>query len=86
MTDVIRVLRILEYVGKRDVIEKTLSNSGVPMNGTMSAPDMRIKSAIVGDFPEILEAGPVIAISDVKSAQEYSSETIKEIISKGGII
>ncbi len=54
--DIVRVLRILEYVGPRSWVETTLDNCAVKgtktfaqRNGTCS-----IRSAIVGDYPEIL--------------------------------
>lgn len=53
----VRVLRILEYVGDRDWVEKTLKTSSVPMNGDSSSNTGKeniIKSAIIDSFPEIL--------------------------------
>ena len=53
----VRVLRILEYVGDREWVEKTLKSSSVPMNGDSSINTGReniIKSAIIDSFPEIL--------------------------------
>lgn len=62
MGDKVRVLRILEYVGDREWIEKTMSRSGVPLNGIWKPNDIEseekgrcIKSAIIDQFPEILE-------------------------------
>ena len=53
----VRVLRILEYVGDREWVEKTLRTSSVPINGDSSLNTGRkniIKSAIIDSFPEIL--------------------------------
>jgi hypothetical protein len=51
--DQIRVLRIIEYTGERDAIERTLAQSVV--KGTYYAgAGMTIRSAILGDYPEIL--------------------------------
>ena len=46
----VRVLRILEYVGDREWVEKTLKSSSVPMNGDSSkhtGTKNIIKSAII---------------------------------------
>lgn len=52
--DKVRVLRILEYEGDREWIEKTLSCRGV--KGSYTIPGKgTIKEAIVGEFPTILE-------------------------------
>jgi hypothetical protein len=54
--DKVRVLRILEYVGTREWVEKTLENNSVPLNGTkIVGTEGVIKSAIVSDFPEKIE-------------------------------
>lgn len=50
--DIVRVLRILEYVGPRSAVEKTLSNNAV--KGTQTFGSVRVNSVIIGDFPEIL--------------------------------
>lgn len=57
MTDIVRVLRILEYVGPRDWVEKTLSQGGVPARGEHRVAQHNgvIRSAVLGDYPEILE-------------------------------
>jgi hypothetical protein len=54
--DIIRVLRILEYVGPRDKVEDTLKRCMVPINGSRGYGEqgVTIHSAIVGNFPEIL--------------------------------
>lgn len=53
--DQVRVLRIIEYVGSREEVEKTLKHSSVPNNGSKIVGGLEIRSAIVGDFPEILK-------------------------------
>lgn len=62
MSEKVRVLRILEYVGDRAWVEKTLKSGGVPLNGSIElhSHDHRefnnvIKSAIIDQFPEVLE-------------------------------
>lgn len=56
MTETVRVLRILEYVGPREWVEMTLAKGGVPSNGEYRAHSGAvIRSAIIGQFPEILE-------------------------------
>lgn len=54
--DKIRVLRILEYVGEREWVEETLKRSTVPLNGQRQVDNGNlIKSAIIDNFPEILD-------------------------------
>lgn len=58
--DTIRVLRILEYVGPRSWIERTLAEGAVPMSGQHSFERRdgcvcTIRSAVLGQFPEILQ-------------------------------
>jgi hypothetical protein len=55
-SDIVRVLRILEYVGPREWVESTLQKTGVPANGCREVDkDKVIRSAIIGQYPEILE-------------------------------
>lgn len=59
--DIIRVLRVIEYVGPRDGVElqieksiqgtKTISSAG-PTKGIIA-----IRTATIGTYPEILEQG-----------------------------
>jgi hypothetical protein len=62
MNEKVRVLRILEYVGDRKWVEKALSNTSVPLNGKKELTSRDhptwnnvMKSAIIDQFPEILE-------------------------------
>jgi hypothetical protein len=51
--DIVRVMRIIEYVGPRPWVESTLRRS---IHGTYHlAHDKRITAAILGDYPEVLE-------------------------------
>lgn len=59
MSDIVRVLRVIEYVGPRDLVEQQISRS--LKNGTHFGhggvrPPHRvtIKVATVGDYPEVL--------------------------------
>jgi len=53
MTDIVRVLRIIEYVGKRRWVEETVSNS---IHGTKKITSRgRIFAATIGSYPEILK-------------------------------
>jgi hypothetical protein len=56
VADLVRVLRVIEYVGPRKAVEGTLNQSRV--RGTACYGDLMIRSAIVGDFPEILGLAP----------------------------
>lgn len=51
MSDIIRVLRVIEYVGERIVVEKQVANS---LHSTKTLPGLTISAATVGTFPEIL--------------------------------
>jgi hypothetical protein len=53
--DVIRVLRIIEYVGPRERVEATIRNS---IQGSWQAGDLTISATTLGQFPEIMEQGP----------------------------
>lgn len=53
--DKIRVLRVYEFTGDRDVVEKTIARS---INGTLNVEHgkMTIRAATIGSFPEILKS------------------------------
>ena len=58
MSEKVRVLRVLEYVGDREWVENTLANSGVPLNGVSpvwSKSGGHVKSGMIGAFPEVLQ-------------------------------
>ena len=84
MTEIIRVLRVLEYIGPRDLVEHTLRRGGVPANGehcvtlrsgTSHAPMpgvLRITSALVGTFGDVLqviEDSPVDAMGTAPASE-----------------
>lgn len=61
MSDKVRVLRVIEYVGDREWVEMTLKQSSIPNDGikefaSHDHPEYKnvIKSAIIDEFPEIL--------------------------------
>ncbi|API60581.1 hypothetical protein BSL82_15860 [Tardibacter chloracetimidivorans] len=53
--DIVRVLRVVEYVGPRDLIEKQIANSlhGSKTFGHLG--EVRISAVTIGEFPEILK-------------------------------
>lgn len=56
MNEIVRVLRVLEYVGTREWVEMSLKNRLI--KGTWSpggGTTQQIKEAIIGEFPEILK-------------------------------
>jgi hypothetical protein len=65
--DQVRVLRVIEYVGDRDIVEKTVAAS-IQGEKNVSRPDgtsraeqfgvgnMLIRAATIGIYPELLEA------------------------------
>lgn len=54
MTDRVRVLRVIEYVGPRERVESTLSMGQAPANGTLVLGELQIRSALIGTYPELL--------------------------------
>ena len=51
--DIVRVIRLVEYVGPRSKIEKQIASS---LHGTKDHGNgVRISAATLGEFPEILE-------------------------------
>lgn len=71
MKEQVRVLRILEYVGDRACVERTLRNGNVPANGVKNLPGFVIKSAVIDQFPEVLE---------VVTRDHYAIRVVKEIL------
>jgi len=65
MTEIIRVLRVLEYVGPRHIVEDTLRRGGVPANGEhtvtirrgnpSASGTLRIASALIGAFGDVVQ-------------------------------
>lgn len=52
MSDIVRVLRVIEYIGPREWVEKTVGNS---IHGTKTVqPNCEIRAATIGTYPEIL--------------------------------
>lgn len=56
MSDKVRVLRIIEYVGDREWVEDTLKKGSIPADGAKDFGKGKIiKSCLIDKFPEILE-------------------------------
>lgn len=55
--DVVRVLRVIEYVGPRNDVERCVANSiqGQRTFGRVGA-EVTIKAATIGTYPEILNS------------------------------
>lgn len=51
--DIVRVIRVLEYTGKRSQVEQTLERNTV--KGVYQVRDLTIREASLGLFPEIIE-------------------------------
>lgn len=53
MSDRVRVLRVIEYEGPRDWVEKTINQS---LHGTFEIPGISgvIRAVTIGDFPSLL--------------------------------
>lgn len=56
MTEIVRVLRVLEYVGPRDQLERVLNQNAV--KGTRVFGEITVREAMVGSWPEVLENNP----------------------------
>ena len=55
MSDQVRVLRVIEYIGPRDWVEKTLNSSiQGERSGTVAGASWTIRTATLGQFPEVL--------------------------------
>jgi len=52
--DKIRVFRILEYVGRRDVVERVIKQS---IHHEKIVEGMTIKACTLGTYPEIMKLG-----------------------------
>jgi hypothetical protein len=52
--DIVRVLRIIEYVGPRDKVEKQVAAS-IHGEKTFSMGSVTVKAVTIGTYPEILE-------------------------------
>mgnify|MGYP007083468222 FL=1 len=50
--ELVRVLRIVEYVGSRERVEETVRQS---IHGDKVMKDLTIRAATIGTYPEILE-------------------------------
>jgi hypothetical protein len=53
MDDIVRVVRVLEYVGPRSHMEAVLAQNAV--KGTRVFGPLTIREAMLGDFPEVVE-------------------------------
>ena len=63
MSDIVRVFRIVEYVGPREWVEETIAKS---IHGTRDVSDYSkpsgkkyIKAATIGSYPEIMLEQPI---------------------------
>jgi hypothetical protein len=57
LSDIVRVLRIVEYIGPREWVEKTIARSihGTRFCDKYNGFESKISAATIGEFPEILE-------------------------------
>ena len=54
--DIIRIIRIMEYIGPRSLLEGSqFSQGAVPLNGERRFGRTTIRSASLGDFSEIIK-------------------------------
>ena len=77
--EIVRVLRILEYVGEREWVENTLNRSNVPLNGTSAhhtGVKNIIKSATIDQFPEVLHK---VESDDLIKQNDELREKVKQL-------
>ena len=57
MSDTVRVLRLLEYTGPREAVEKHFKMRGLKGSVTYGLPGsvITIREGIIGEFPEVVE-------------------------------
>lgn len=55
VSDYVRVLRVIEYLGPREAVEKQVANS---KHGDHYFGDVIMRVATIGQFPEILKGQP----------------------------
>lgn len=71
MSDIVRVLRIIEYVGEREWVEKTVANS---IQGTkFLGRGNYIAAATIGSYPEILYQTNPVPQEEIKNGEESNS-------------
>lgn len=51
----VRVLRVIEYIGEFEDVVKQLGRSSLANNGEKTYNGVMMKSATIGDVPEILD-------------------------------
>jgi hypothetical protein len=78
MSEIVRVLRVLEYVGPREDVERALRNSSV--KGEKVFNGLRVREAVVGTFPELL--------TSPRKEQDYDPKALefKEQLNAGNVV
>ena len=78
MSDMIRVLRIVEYIGDRDVVERTLNKS---IHGIKTVNrDLTIIATTIGGFPEIMKDGFDIDAELLSRKTNTELKYLKELV------
>lgn len=77
MADIIRVLRVLEYVGDREAVEANLNKRGV--KESLEVKNLRITESILGETSEILTPEEIGAKTGI-TAKSYILDQIGDII------
>lgn len=69
MKELVRVLRTLEYIGDREIVEKNISLRSIKGTKIINK-DLRINEAIIGDLVEVLQLSSnyEIHVNDVVDA------------------
>lgn len=71
MTDIIRVLRVIEYIGPRDAVNNTIARS---IHGTRQFGRLTIHASVVAGFPEIEFRQPTEEDNDKEPGIELTDE------------
>ena len=50
--EIVRVLRVIEYVGEREAVEACIAKS---IHGVKVLPNYEIRAATIGIYPEVLQ-------------------------------
>lgn len=74
MSDIIRVVRIIEYIGPRELVEPAVEDS---IHGVKKLPGgLQITVATIGPYPEILFKGLKLSSAEWLSRPEYEGVMI----------
>lgn len=74
--DRVRVLRLIEYIGPRSLVEKAVERS---MHGTKIFGELQINVATIGTFPEILDTALKVEEREKRSRAIAKGEIVDAV-------